>query len=71
MGNFVNGCVILIFMAIFGMTGTTLDRTASRNVLMIQFAVGAAVSVFMVIWRYLKLQESKVCVSLCDGHDLS
>jgi MFS family permease len=60
MGNFVNGCIILIFMAIFGMTGSTLDRTASRNVLMIQFAVGAAVSVFMVLWRYFKLQESKV-----------
>jgi hypothetical protein len=27
---------------------------------MIQFAVGAAVSVFLVLWRYFKLQESKV-----------
>lgn len=27
---------------------------------MIQFAVGAAVSVFMVLWRWWKLQESKV-----------
>eukprot|EP00878_Enallax_costatus_P009440 GHUV01009865.1.p3 GENE.GHUV01009865.1~~GHUV01009865.1.p3 ORF type:complete len:161 (+),score=55.11 GHUV01009865.1:595-1077(+) len=60
MGNFVNGCVIIIFMAIFGMTGPKLDKTASRNVLMIQFAVGAAVSVFLVLWRYFKLQESKV-----------
>jgi hypothetical protein len=62
MGNFVNGCVILILMAWFGMTGTTLDPIASRNVVMIQFAVAAAVSVFMVLWRWFKLKESEVIV---------
>jgi hypothetical protein len=60
MGNFVNGCVILILMAWFGMTGATLDPIASRNVVMIQFAVAAAVSLFMVLWRWFKLKESEV-----------
>lgn len=60
MGNLVNGCVILICMAMFGLTGPTLDPIGSRNVMMIQFAVGAAVSVFMVLWRYFKLKESAV-----------
>jgi Sugar (and other) transporter len=60
MGNLVNGCVILILMAMFGLTGHDLDPTAARNVLIIQFAVGAAVSVFMVVWRYFKLEESTV-----------
>jgi hypothetical protein len=60
MGNFVNGCVILIMMAWFGMTGPTLDATKARDVISIQFAVGAAVSVFMVLWRWLKLKESEV-----------
>ena len=60
MGNLVNGCVILICMGMFNMTGSVLDPTDSRNVVMIQFAVGAAVSVFMVMWRWWKLQESKV-----------
>lgn len=64
MGNLVNGCVILICMAMFGMYGSTLDPTASRNVIMIQFAVGAAVSLFMVLWRWLKLKESKVSCCL-------
>lgn len=60
MGNFVNGCVILIVMSFYNMTGPTLDPIKSRNTIMIQFAVGAAVSVFLVLWRYFKLQESKV-----------
>ncbi|WIA41970.1 hypothetical protein OEZ86_009273 [Tetradesmus obliquus] len=60
MGNFVNGCVILIMMAWFGMTGPTLDPTKARDVISIQFAVGAAVSVFMVLWRWFKLKESEV-----------
>jgi hypothetical protein len=60
MGNFVNGCVILIMMAWFGMTGPTLDATKARDVVSIQFAVGAAVSVFMVLWRWFKLKESEV-----------
>jgi hypothetical protein len=60
MGSLVNGCVILLFMAMLGLTGSVLDATASRNVVMLQFAVGAAVSVAMVAWRWLKLKESKV-----------
>jgi hypothetical protein len=60
MGNFVNGCVILIMMAWFGMTGPSLDATKARDVISIQFAVGAAVSVFMVLWRWFKLKESEV-----------
>lgn len=59
-GNFVNGCVILIVMSFYNLTGPTLDPIASRNTIMIQFAVGAAVSVFLVLWRFFKLKESKV-----------
>jgi hypothetical protein len=50
--------------------GSKLDATHSRNVIMIQFGVGAAVSVFMVLWRWWKLQESKVRLKaavLCCG----
>ncbi|KIY93363.1 proton/phosphate symporter [Monoraphidium neglectum] len=60
MGNLVNGCVILIFMVIFAQTGKSLEPTPSRNIIMLQFAAAAAVSVFMVLWRYLKLKESEV-----------
>lgn len=63
MGTFVNGCVILIAMAIFGQTGSRLSVLGSRNVIILQFAVGAAVAVLMVLWRYTKLRESKVCNS--------
>jgi hypothetical protein len=59
-GNFVNGCVILIFMVFFAQTGPKLDGTASRNIIMLQFAVAAAVSVFMTLWRYFRLKESEV-----------
>jgi len=60
MGSLVNGCVILICMAMLGLTGSVLDPGNSRTVVMLQFAVGAAVSLFMVAWRYFKLKESKV-----------
>jgi hypothetical protein len=54
MNKNINMCVMLC------LAGPDLDATHSRNVIMIQFAVGAAVSVFMVGWRWWKLQESKV-----------
>lgn len=60
MGNFVNGCVILICMSMFRQFGHKLDAIPSRDIIMIQFAVAAAVSVFMTVWRYTKLKESKV-----------
>ena len=65
MGNFVNGCVILIVMAIYNLTGPNLDPIDSRNTIMIQFAVGAAVSVFLVLWRYFRLKESEVRSASC------
>jgi hypothetical protein len=61
-GNLVNGCVILVCMAIFGLTGSKLDPIGSRNVIIVQFAVGSAVAAFMVFWRWFKLKESRVCV---------
>eukprot|EP00877_Chromochloris_zofingiensis_P002903 jgi/Chrzof1/12613/Cz07g01060.t1 len=60
MGNLVNGCVILIAMVMFGQTGNRLTADGSRGVLTVQFAVGCAVTVIMVLWRYTKLKESKV-----------
>jgi hypothetical protein len=62
MGNLVNGCVILICMLIFGQAGKHLDPTGSRNVIVVQFAVGAAVALFMAVWRFTRLKESKVSV---------
>lgn len=64
MGSLVNGAVILTCMAMLGLTGSKLDARRSRSVLMLQFAVGAAVSLGMVLWRFLKLKESKVGVHL-------
>lgn len=100
-GNFINGCVIVIFMAIFAQTGKMLDAIPSRNIIMLQararargahcsaaaslalralllpsctltrhapppaqFAVAAAVSVFMTVWRWTKLKESAVSAQL-------
>jgi hypothetical protein len=72
MGNFINGCVILIFMVIFAQTGPKLDGTASRNIIMLQFAVAAAVSVFMTLWRWFKLKESEVWkVERSDAVDIT
>jgi hypothetical protein len=60
MGNLVNGCVILVCMLMFGQAGSVLTSDGSRGVIMVQFAVAAAVSLFMTVWRYTKLKESKV-----------
>jgi hypothetical protein len=40
MGNFVNTCVILIFMAMLGQTGDSLDPVASRNIIILQVGGG-------------------------------
>lgn len=37
-----------------------LTAYGSRAVIMLQFAVAAAVSLFMAVWRWTKLKESKV-----------
>lgn len=62
MNKNINMCVMLC------PAGPDLDATHSRNVIMIQFAVGAAVSVFMVGWRWWKLQESKVRSNWREKH---
>jgi hypothetical protein len=36
MGNLVNGCVILICMAMLGQTGHVLEGRASRDIIIIQ-----------------------------------
>lgn len=60
MGSLVNVCVILICMAMFGQTGAELTVEGSRNVMTVQFAVGAAIGLFLFVYRYTKLKESKV-----------
>ncbi|GBF98449.1 proton phosphate symporter [Raphidocelis subcapitata] len=60
MGNFINTIVILLLMLMLGQTGKQLEALASRNIIIIQFAVAAAVSVFMTVWRFTRLKESKV-----------
>ena len=60
MGNFINGCVILLLMVFWHQTGPKLDANPSKYIISTQFAVAAAVSVFMTLWRFLKLKESAV-----------
>jgi hypothetical protein len=44
MGNFINGCVILILMAAFAQTSAKLDATASRNIIMLQVPAGSVLT---------------------------
>ena len=76
MGNLVNACVILISMAIFGLTGkattiqvdpytgkkisATLDPNGSRQVLYLTYGLGAFVCLVMVAYRLIFLKESEV-----------
>lgn len=67
MGNLVNACVVIICLAIFGQTGKHLDPIGSRNVIIVQFAMGAAVALFMAVWRFTRLKESKVKTPQAPG----
>ncbi len=53
MGNFINGIVIVVGMAIFGQTGpsATLTHEGSRNVLALMYGVGAFLCLVMVVYR--------------------
>ncbi|GBF93836.1 proton phosphate symporter [Raphidocelis subcapitata] len=59
-GNFANACVILALMAAYGQTGGQLDAAASRDLVVLQAAFIAGVSLFLVAWRFLVLRESEV-----------
>jgi MFS family permease len=57
-GNLANCIVILVAMAMFGQTGSTLDSYGSKQVVSLQYGVGAAVCLVMVVYRMVYLQES-------------
>lgn len=58
LGNLMNCIVIVVALAIFGQTGE-LDSTGSRQVLSLQYGIGAFVCVGMVVYRLVWLHESK------------
>ncbi|GAX75042.1 hypothetical protein CEUSTIGMA_g2486.t1 [Chlamydomonas eustigma] len=60
MGNLSNALVILISMAFFGQTGVHLTFTGSRNVLALQYGVGAFFCLVMVCYRFVLLEESQM-----------
>jgi len=47
-------------MTMYSQYGKTIDATAARNIVAIQFGAATAVAVFMLAWRALKLKESAV-----------
>jgi MFS family permease len=60
MGNLANALVILISMAFFNQTGVNLTFTGSRNVLALQYGVGAFFCLVMVCYRFVFLEESQM-----------
>ncbi|GAX74530.1 hypothetical protein CEUSTIGMA_g1979.t1 [Chlamydomonas eustigma] len=62
MGNFVNTCVITVFMVIFRQTGTQQDMTfeGSKSCLTLMYGVGAVVCTAMVLHCFYSVGESKM-----------
>lgn len=59
-GNFSNTLVILILLACFGATGRQPTADESSTILHVQFAVGLAIILGLLVYRFTKLEESKV-----------
>eukprot|EP00884_Botryococcus_braunii_P017220 jgi/Botrbrau1/4181/Bobra.0192s0041.1 len=62
-GNFVNTCVILIFLTAFGQTAVRTDKLDKKLLDLtwrLSFVVGLVPVVFMLIYRVFFLRESKV-----------
>ena len=60
MGNLINCLVLLVAMNIFGQTGHTLDKSGSRAVLALMYAVGASVCLATVCYLFMHLEESEI-----------
>ena len=60
LGNFTNCFVIVLAMMIFGQQESHLDVTGSKNVLLLQYGVGAFVCLVMVFYRFNHLEESEL-----------
>lgn len=58
MGNLVNCCVILVSMAIFKQTGTSLTPWGSSQVLSLTYGIGALCCLALVAYRFMYLGES-------------
>lgn len=61
-GNWSNTLVILILMAMVGATGPAADisSTDATIVWRVQFAIGLAIILGLLVYRFTKLEESKV-----------
>ena len=59
-GNFSNTLVILILLACVGATGRQPTADESTVILHVQFAVGLAIILGLLVYRFTKLEESKV-----------
>ncbi len=58
MGNLANALVLIIAMAIFGQTGSTLTHAGSRQVLTLMYGFGAVACVVMVVYRCAERRPS-------------
>jgi hypothetical protein len=64
-GNFVNTCVLLIFLTAFGLTGVDTKNLDPRKLDLtwrLSFVVGLVPVTFMLIYRLFFLRESKVFI---------
>ena len=68
-GNWANTLVILILMAMVGATGQNISGHDAEVVWRVQFAIGLAVILGMLIYRALRLGESKVWEAERKGVD--
>jgi len=60
LGTFTNAFVIAACMGIFGATGNTISFNEAKQVITLQYGIGALVVVYMVYYRFVYLQESKL-----------
>jgi hypothetical protein len=73
-GNFVNTCVILIFLTAFGQTAVDnkeLDKRLLDLTWRLSFVVGLVPVTFMLVYRLFFLRESKVFIKQHKDSEVS
>jgi MFS family permease len=68
-GNWSNTLVILILLACVGATGTNPTPDEASTVVHVQFAVGLFIILCLLVYRFTKLEESKVWAAERAGVD--
>lgn len=68
-GNWANTLVILILLACVGATGRNPTSWESLMILHVQFAVGLAIILALLVYRFTKLEESRVWEAERHGVD--